>query len=86
MLPLYQYDIARLHQAGRKFVSVRMEPVRYKDEWWYEMHLFVEGVEEPMVLITQRRQVRRFKSLDKAVGLVKASLPEIAEAIVRISR
>ncbi|MDQ2694368.1 MAG: hypothetical protein M3Z21_03125 [Pseudomonadota bacterium] len=86
MIPLYQPDIDRFHQQGRKVTDVRLTPVKHKDQDWYSMVLTVEGINEPMQLVGQRGRPRLFREEKTALTFVKKWLPEIDIVGVKISR
>ena len=65
----------RLLIRTAKQLSVWLVPIKHRGQRWYQMELVVADLDERGLLISARKNPRRWKSLNKAVGFVEVTFP-----------
>lgn len=61
-----------------KQLTVWLVPIKHRGERWYQMELEVADVDERGLLISARKNPRRWKSLNKAVEFTETTFPVTA--------
>lgn len=65
----------RLLIRTAKQLTVWLVPIKHRGQRWYQMEFEVEDLEERGLLISARKNPRRWKSLNKAIEFVEATFP-----------
>jgi hypothetical protein len=65
----------RLLIRTAKQLSVWLVPIKHRGQRWYQMEFEVGDLEERGLLISARKNPRRWKSLNKAIEFVEVTFP-----------